>query len=153
MGRGPDCVDSSTLLELHEQAAEHLVIAFVQRELRSVDAYLERMGVRDPLLRARVEDGLPWAQPGSGGMLNNRASVLKSDSSPWLPLNTAAVALVDAADGEDNQNTGSLRAPLFLFTDGTGGEVAVCGVLADMGRACFVLRETQARRPPPWLSC
>ena len=117
----------------------------LQRELKSVDAYLERMGVRDPQLRARVEGGLPWAPPGSVATLGTGATALGSDCGPWRPLNAAAEALHDAAteDGGSRDSRSAL-APLFLITDGTGGEAGACCVLADMGRACFMLRETQA---------
>ena len=125
----------------------------MQSELRSVGAYLERMGVRDPQLRARVEGGLPWTQPGTAGVLEAGAMVSDIVTGPWRPLNPAAVALLDAAeDGQGAQDSGSDLAPLFLLTDGTGGEAGACGVLTDMHRACFVLREAQARTSVSTLS-
>ena len=72
-------------------------MAATQGQLRSVDAYLERMGVRDPQLRARVEGGLPWAQPDDVAAVGAGAESLDGDTSPWRPLNAAAVALLDAA--------------------------------------------------------
>jgi len=118
----------------------------LQSELRSVDAYLERMGVSDPQLRARVEGGLPWVQPGEGGALEAGATGLDAVTGHWRPLNAAAMAMLDAAaDGQGARDGGSDLAPVFLLTDGTGGEADACGVLADMGRACFMLREAQAR--------
>lgn len=111
-----------------------------------MDAYLERMGVGDPRLRARVEGGLPWVQLGTDGTLAAGATLLDSSAGPWLPLNVAAVAMLDAAaEGHGAWDSGSGPVPLFLLTDGTGGEADVCSVLADMGRACFMLREAQAR--------
>ena len=110
-----------------------------------MDAYLERMGVRDPQLRARVEGGLPWTQPGNDGTLSAGTTLLGNSAEPWMPLNAAAVALLDAAaERQAARESSSDLAPLFLLTDGTGGEADACGVLADMGRACFVLRDAQA---------
>ena len=62
-----------------------------------MDAYLERMGVHDAQLRARVEGGLPWAQPDDVAAVGAGAGGLGGDASPWRPLNAAAVVLLDAA--------------------------------------------------------
>ena len=43
----------------------------------------------------------------------------------------------------------STPSPVFLLTDGTGGEGATCALLADLTRPCFVSRDTQAKPALP----
>ena len=117
----------------------------LQGEVRDVDAYLQRMGIADPGLRARVEGALPWTDPAD--LLGRGAGASRGPAGPVQPLNGAArdFAWDNGAILPDQADVGSM-APLFVVADATGGLAGQEAAFAAMRRPVFALYLPEARR-------
>lgn len=107
-----------------------------QGEVRDVDAYLERMGVTDASLRARVEGALPWTDPADLAGRGSTASGLPLG--PVEPLNRAArdwAAIGRTMDIPD----ADASEPLFVVSDAAGGLAGQRATFAAMRRSVFAL--------------
>lgn len=111
----------------------------LQGEVRDVDAYLERMGVTDPNLRARVEGALPWNDPAD--LLSRGGTASGLPVGPLQPLNSAARDCLWAASVPltDEAATADSLPPLFVVADAAGGLAGQKTVCAAMRRPVFAL--------------
>ena len=100
-----------------------------------MDVYLERMGVADPSLRARVEGALPWTNPAdisTSGQSMIRGNIEALNSTARNRLWSTDKPEVGHEDDED-------LIPLFVVVDAEGGLGALKAVFAAMLRPVFAL--------------
>lgn len=107
----------------------------MQGEVNDVDVYLERMGVADPSLRARVEGALPWTNPAdirSSAQIMIRGPIEALNSTARDRLWSTNTPEVGREDDED-------AVPLFVVVDAEGGLAALKLIFAAMRRPVFAL--------------
>lgn len=102
-----------------------------QAEIQDIDAYLEKMGVKNPALRQRLETRIPFADE----QTVSSALTAASQQEPVTALNAAARSAAPTS--------GHGRLKLVVCCDASGGLGGLEPAFAAMDLPCFALRLPQ----------
>jgi hypothetical protein len=125
-----------------QQRCEQIAFLFscpTQDEIQEIDAYLEKMGVKDAALRRRLETQMPYA---SEQAVSSALSAANRQES---------VVALNAAAGKEGAAHAEHLPALVVCSDANGGFAGLEPLLAAMEMPCYGVRVPQVGAKGPLL--